>query len=108
MIKEKKINDITLIYDTVKNKNIEEIENTIKLNPTLLNSYQGKNLSLVHIDKENTISIEDFDVFFQEQIKSLLNKHRGLFFIFILSFNTLNKDSITHICNNFLKFSKFN
>ena len=73
MIKEKKINDITLIYDTVKNKNIEEIENTIKLNPTLLNSYQGKNLSLVHIDKENTIFIEDFDVFFQEQIKSLLN-----------------------------------
>ena len=73
MIKEKKINDITLIYDTFKNKNIEEIENTIKLNPTLLNSYQGKNLSLVHIDKENTIFIEDFDVFFQEQIKSLLN-----------------------------------
>lgn len=76
MIKEKKINNITLIYDTTKNQNIEEIENTIKSNPTLLSNYQGKNLSLVHINKENTIFIENFDTFFQEQIKSLLNtKH---------------------------------
>ena len=61
MIKEKKINDITLIYDTVKNKNIEEIENTIKLNgvPNICMDMNTKQLFLDLLDEVDSYSVSD-------------------------------------------------